>query len=141
VQTGSGVPPASITHRYHAPGAYDATLSLTDGQGQTVAATQRITIVAVQQLTALLSVTPSAGISPLTVVLDGCNSIPANDGSKILKFTMDFGDGSPVETRVVDATHVVDCNAVDRSSDPRASVRSTVATTRSNRSASVWNTR
>lgn len=118
VQNGTGVPPASITHRYHAPGTYEATLSLSDGQGNTVAQSQNVTLVAVQQLTALLQLSTSGGVSPVDVDLDACHSIPANDGARIVEFTMDFGDGSPVVTQRVDATHVVDCNAADRSNDP-----------------------
>jgi PKD repeat protein len=129
VQTGTGLPPASIAHRYHAPGSYTATLSMDDGQGNVVAQSQAITIVAVQQLTAVLQLSTSGGVSPVEVVLDGCRSIPANDGTSIVSFTMDFGDGSPTVTQVADATHVVDCNAADRSNDPSLFRHTYTATT------------
>jgi len=118
VETGAGLPPETITHRYHAPGTYTATLSLSDDGGNTVAQSQTLTIVAEQQLTAMLQLGTSGGVSPVEVVLDACHSIPANDGTQIVSFTMDFGDGSPAVTQVADATHVVDCEAANRSRDP-----------------------
>src|SRR5262249_54565959 len=35
-----------------------------------------------------------------------------------VSYTMDFADGSAPVTQAVDATHVVDCTASDRSNDP-----------------------
>ena len=115
---GSGAPPASITHHYAAPQAYTAKLTVRNSSGSASDSnSQTFTLVAKQQLTALLQVSASEGTSPLEVTIDGCHSVPGN-GHRIASFTVDFGDGSDPVTQTVDSAHVVDCSGADRSSDP-----------------------
>ena len=113
---GTGAPPASITHHYASPQAFTATLTVRDAKGS-VSNSQTFTLVAKQQLTALVQVSASEGTSPLEVTIDGCHSVPGN-GHRIASFTVDFGDGTDPVTQTVDSAHVVDCSGVDRSSDP-----------------------
>jgi len=118
VSSGNGLPPSAIMHHYFAPGAYEVSLTMLDGAGAPASQSQMLYLHAEQELTAELLLSTSGGTSPLLVMFDGCHSVPANDGTHLASFEMDFGDGSPTVTKVVDATHVVDCSAADRSNDP-----------------------
>jgi len=117
VLSNTGTPALMIPHTYQAPGTYTATLTVTDSSGNTASQSQSFTLVPVQQLTAELALSTSGGLAPLAVTLDGCHSVAGNGGS-ITSYAIDFDDGSPIVTQLVDATHLVNCSAADRRLDP-----------------------
>ncbi|GAA1961624.1 PKD domain-containing protein [Catenulispora subtropica] len=96
-------PTTSTSHTYAVGGTYPVTLIVTDVNGLASApVTQQVTASSSVAPTAVLSLTPSTGTAPLTVVADGSGS--AAGTAAITGYSIDFGDGSPVQTTRT-ATH------------------------------------
>jgi PKD repeat protein len=93
--TGSGTPPAGITHTYAAAGTYTATLSVGDSNGQSAATTAQV-VVTLTPPTAQLAVAPGSGAAPLPVAFDGSSSTDP-DGI-ITSWDLAFGDDTPDAT-------------------------------------------
>ena len=99
--TGNGAPAGIVTHTYNLPGTYTAKLTMTGDEAPTRDdVTLTITVVAQQQLTAQLSVSPStvvAGDAETPVTMDASQTVPDN-GKTIddYTYTFDFGDGTVI---------------------------------------------
>ncbi len=84
-------------HVYTTPGSFTVSLTVTDASdaSNTSSATATVTITAAQQTVAQLSVSPSTARVGQLVGFDASASI-AKTGSRIVSYSFDFGDGSPV---------------------------------------------
>jgi parallel beta-helix repeat protein len=98
---GDGSPPvgpqaaSTASHTYEFAGTFTVGTTVTDTAGQSVSATQPVTIMpAPGAPTAALSLSPDHGVAPLAVTADASASADL-DGDAILSYTFDFGDGSP----------------------------------------------
>ncbi len=90
--TGTGPPPRSTAwHTYLKPGTYQATLTVTQDDGQTASTTISIVAQATPP-TAALTATPPGGVGPTTVTFDGSASVPGS--SPLTSWTLNFGDGT-----------------------------------------------
>lgn len=95
---GDGTTSTSITgtHTYGAVGNYTVSLTVNDGQLNSIPFTQSVTVSDTVQVNnapiASAAVTPSTGNAPLTVTFDGTGSIDP-DGDAI-DYSWDFGDGT-----------------------------------------------
>src|SRR6266850_585581 len=90
---GSMVAGATATHTYTVPGAYTLTGTVTDDHGASASQTALVNV-SNQPPVAMLAVTPSSGIAPLTVSASTAGSKDP-DGS-IASSIINFGDGTAV---------------------------------------------
>jgi parallel beta-helix repeat protein len=89
-------PAATATHSYQDVGTYTMTVTVTDTAGQSSTATAQVRSRAPDEPpTAVLSLTPSSGVAPLTVTADASGSTDP-DPTPIESYTFDFGDGTVV---------------------------------------------
>jgi len=86
--TGSG---KVKTHTYELPGAYTATLTVTDNHGAEESASQAIQV-AQAAITASFVAKPTSGESPLSVDFDASGSF--DPGGESITYAWSFGDGS-----------------------------------------------
>ena len=95
---------ATAEHTYTAAGSFTATLTVTDGAGQTATTTQAIVVSDGPNVppVAVATATPAVGPAPLTVSLSGEGSSDA-DGT-ITSYVWSFPDGSTLIGPVVQAT-------------------------------------
>jgi PKD repeat protein len=95
---GTVVSAASATHTYAAAGAYTAKATVTDNGGLSSSVTVLVTVAAApppnQPPSAVLTVTPTSGTTPLAVTASAANSTDP-DGT-IVSTSVDFGDGTVV---------------------------------------------
>jgi PKD repeat protein len=100
LSTGAGQSPA---HVYTARGDYLATLTVTDSANATATSTVPVSV----SLGVTISATPTSGLAPLVVTLDGS----ATGGSAPYSYSWDFGDGStpttPAPTAAVSYTYTL----------------------------------
>ena len=94
----------TATHVYQSPGEFVLTLTVTDNRGAIGTAIQRILVDANVAPTAAFTVTPPAGVPPLTVSFDGSTSSDP-DGS-IAAYEWTFGDGATASGAIVQHTYV-----------------------------------
>ncbi|MES2682121.1 MAG: PKD domain-containing protein [Pseudomonadota bacterium] len=89
-------------HVYTTPGDFAASLTVTDptDASNTSTATATVSVTAVQQTVAQLTVSPSTARVGQLVGFDASASI-AKTGARIVSYSFDFGDGSPVVTQPV----------------------------------------
>ncbi len=93
----------SQTHTYTTTGTYPATISVTDTSGNTGQATALISVTGASALQVSLSVNPTSGPSPLTVMLGG--SVVGGTGPYTYLWT--FGDGTTsTASPLTEPTHV-----------------------------------
>jgi glucose/arabinose dehydrogenase/PKD repeat protein len=100
----------TVTHTYSSPGAYTATLVVTDSQGA-ISAPATVRIFAAtpgdHPPVAVASSSPAAGVAPLVVVLDGSASSDPDPNGRVVGYLFDPGDGTPpVWTSSPTLTHV-----------------------------------
>ena len=89
-------PTPTISHLYPAPGTYVATLRVRDSLGNFSTTTSlQIVVNPNRAPSAILQATPSTGFAPLSVSFSGAQSSDP-DGNAIVRYTFNFGDGSPV---------------------------------------------
>ena len=97
----------TATHTYVTAGTYTVTVTVTDTAGRPATASGTVTVTPAQAdlpPTAGLTVTPSAGTTPLTVTADASTS---TDDHGIVSYAFDFGDGSSAGPQSgATATHV-----------------------------------
>jgi phospholipase C/outer membrane protein assembly factor BamB len=92
--TGSGRPPADISHTYAVAGTYTAKLSVTAHDGVTGTALASVVVSAPQPVppTAQLAVAPGSGAAPLPVSFDGSST---TDPHRIItSWDLNFGDAT-----------------------------------------------
>ena len=91
---------SDVQHTYAAPGAYDATLVVSDKSGVASApATVTITVGPVNRAPiARATADKLSGLAPLTVTFNASTSSDT-DGDAIVEYTFDFGDGSALVTQ------------------------------------------
>ncbi len=85
---------ATTIHTFIDPGVYVVSLTVDDGNGNTVSETVTITVIddTPQPPTAVISATPTSGEAPLPVSFDGTGSSDPNADN--LTYSWDFGDGN-----------------------------------------------
>ena len=83
-------------HAYSAAGTYVVTLTLTDPQGRTASTSQTLTVGLGARPTAEFTFSPTAPRAGQAVNFNASASIAPN--SRIVSYTWDFGDGTPVVT-------------------------------------------
>ena len=83
-------------HLYSAEGEYTVTVTVTDTGGLSTNATARVTVAGAPDFppAAALSVSPSSGPAPLSVLADASGSADL-DATPIATYLFDFGDGTP----------------------------------------------
>ncbi len=86
---------AQIDHTYFAPGIYTATLTVTNECN--ISSSTTLQVIAGGTPTARITVSPLTGVAPLLVVFDATQSQRDASGSP-LRFSFDFGDGTPLVT-------------------------------------------
>lgn len=97
---------SKASHSYKEAGQYKATLKVMDADDQE--STISITIdVGAREAKAVITATPEAGPIPLTVEFDGSQST-TSDGSSIVNYEWDFGDGTPVIPTGAQVSHKYD---------------------------------
>ncbi|MBW2967817.1 PKD domain-containing protein, partial [Candidatus Woesearchaeota archaeon] len=96
----------SPVHEYADAGSYDVTVTVTDGDGSVVSATDTIHV-AIDAPTARLLADPSSGTEPLTVDF----VCAATGGNAPYTYEIDFGDGTAPEASNT-ATHTYDQDGV-----------------------------
>lgn len=92
---GDGSAPATgvlAVHVYTTPGTYVATLSVTDGVGQSV--DRNVSVTVIPGLAAAFAASPTAGLAPLAVTLNASTS----GGVPPYQYLWQLGDGSAVAT-------------------------------------------
>jgi len=89
-------PTIQVAHTYQTPGAYQAIIMATNGQGASAVQQVAITALSVPNNppTAMLAVTPTQGVAPVDVAASVDATDP--DGDQ-LTYSIDFGDGSAVQ--------------------------------------------
>ncbi|WP_374210647.1 beta strand repeat-containing protein [Dermatobacter hominis] len=92
----------TATHTYATAGTYDATLTVTDGDGATDSATVQVVVALNQAPTAIANVSTNTGTAPASI--DFTSASTDVDGG-VTSTTWDFGDGTPDAT-TANATHV-----------------------------------
>jgi PKD repeat protein len=85
----------AASHTYSSPGTFTVTGTVTDSNGVKATVTQQVAVLPATP-TAALSVSPSSGAAPLSVLASLANS-SSPDGT-ISSGTITFGDGSPTVT-------------------------------------------
>jgi phospholipase C/outer membrane protein assembly factor BamB len=91
--SGTGPPPATVTHVYATAGKYMATLTVRNTAGLTATATATVDVAADPPVPAL-EATPPGGTAPLDkVTFDASGTEPA-PGTTITSWTLKFGDGT-----------------------------------------------
>ena len=102
---------ATASHTYTAAGPVNATLTVTDNDGATNTASQRIDVIANVSPIAVANGTPTSGKEPLNVAFSSAGSNDP-DGS-IVGYSWDFGDGTAVSTAAnPNHTYASYCNCV-----------------------------
>lgn len=96
-------PGASENHKYSGAGPFTATVTVRDTTGAATSTSAKVSVSAPTAPTAVLTVSPSVGTAPLTVTANGSASIAGT--AAITGYSIDFGDGSPVQSTQT-ATHV-----------------------------------
>ncbi|MCU1286160.1 MAG: hypothetical protein JWO13_2510 [Acidobacteriales bacterium] len=91
---GTVVAGSSATHVYNVPGTFTITAKVTDDRGATSTAISVITVVVNQAPKASLTITPSSGVAPVTVLVSTVGSSDV-DGT-VVSSQIDFGDGTVV---------------------------------------------
>jgi PKD repeat protein len=89
--TGSG---PQVTHAYSVPGLYNVTLTITDFVGRSAQTSKRITVIAGVGPTALFAFSPTAPLPGQQVNFNASASTAA-PGNRIVRYSWDFGDGTP----------------------------------------------
>ena len=85
---------ATATHTYTAAGTFTATVTVTDTGGLSTTASTQVTVTNRDfPPNAALTVTPSAGVTPLQVTADASGSTDT-DGTPVDTYKFDWGDGS-----------------------------------------------
>ncbi len=98
----SGSSEQNPAHQYSAPGAYTATVTVTDSQGDTSTATIKVTVKeANKPPTASITASATEGTVPLKVAFAGSGTDP--EGGE-LSFHWSFGDGDEGDGRTVNHT-------------------------------------
>lgn len=93
----------SQTHTYTTTGTYTATISVADSGGNTGQTTATISVSGSSTLQVSLSVSPTSGVSPLTVMLGGS----AVGGTGPYTYLWNFGDGTTsTASPLTEPTHV-----------------------------------
>ena len=85
---------AQATHRYSAPGDYEATVTVTDPDGEEATATVQVTVGGNRAPTVTLTADSESGPAPLRVRFEA-NATDPEGGNVRYRYT--FGDGSPPE--------------------------------------------
>ena len=83
---------AQATHRYAAPGDYEATVTVTDPDGETGVATVQVTVSGNRAPSVTLTADPETGTAPLRVRFEANGTDP--EGGNV-RYRYTFGDGSP----------------------------------------------
>jgi len=92
-----------FSHTYQQPGVYTAMLVVTDSRGMQSGNTAQVEIRVTVAPTpnsapvAALSANPTQGTAPLLVNFDASGSSDPDPGDSITGFTVNFGDGSPIQ--------------------------------------------
>jgi PKD repeat protein len=103
---GTVVNAATATHTYSASGTYTVTATATDNNNLSSTATATVTVAAtLQPPTAKLTVTPTSGTAPLAVSASTAGSTDPNTGGSITSTTINFGDGTVVNTATASHTY------------------------------------
>jgi hypothetical protein len=92
--TGSG---PQATHAYAVPGLYNVTLTITDFVGRSARTSNPITVVAGARPTASFTFSPTEPVpSPAGPLVNfNASASTAADGNRIVRYSWDFGDGTP----------------------------------------------
>jgi PKD repeat protein len=92
--TGSG---PQVTHAYSVPGLYNVTLTITDFVGRSAQTSKRITVIAGTRPTASFTFSPTEPVPSTAGPLVNFNgsASTAADGNRIVRYSWDFGDGTP----------------------------------------------
>lgn len=94
---------SKVQHSFEKPGEYIVTLTVRDADDQ--ASESSVTIIVEELDTqAVIKATPEAGPIPLTVQFDGSES-QTSDGTKIVNYEWDFGDGTDVIPTGANVSH------------------------------------
>ena len=91
--TGGG---QTTTHRYSAPGSYPVTLKVTDDAGVTGTSTPKSVTVTTGGATVAFSILPSAPRVNQNVTIN-ITATPT-PGTTVVSYSINWGDGSPIET-------------------------------------------
>ena len=83
---------AQATHRYSAPGDYEATVTVTDPDGEEATATVHVTVTGNRAPSVTLTADPESGTAPLRVRFEANGTDP--EGGNV-RYRYTFGDGSP----------------------------------------------
>jgi len=103
---GTVVNAATATHTYSSSGTYTVTATATDNNNLSSTATATVTVAAsLQPPTAKLTVTPTSGTAPLAVSASTAGSTDPNTGGSITSTTINFGDGTVVNTATASHTY------------------------------------
>ena len=97
VQTGTGVPPAVLSHTYANAGTFTATLTVVDGTGASGSITASVQVQPPPPLPALTA-SPPGGLAPQNNVPFDGSATTAPAGTTITGWSLSFGDGSPPVT-------------------------------------------
>jgi PKD repeat protein len=103
---GTVVNTATASHTYNSAGTYTVTATATDNNKLSSTATATVTVAAsLQPPTAKLTVTPTSGTAPLAVSASTAGSTDPNTGGSITSTTINFGDGTVVNTATASHTY------------------------------------
>lgn len=86
-------------HVYAQPGAYTATLTVTDNLGRAASSSIAITAKPNPGPVPVVMYGPASGSAPLAVFMDGTRSYAVRENSWVAACRWDFGDGSAPDTR------------------------------------------